>query len=121
MEKHADKYSQAFSLEAYNKMKNGEIPESEMWKYSSYWYTDFAGMAEKTLIKNLLKKWGILSTELISAMDADEAVINEDGTKTYVETEADVIEMDMPEPQEEKTENSDEKATDAKAALFVNE
>jgi recombination protein RecT len=117
MERHADKYSQAFSLDAYNKLQNGEIPSSEMWKYSSYWYTDFSGMAEKTLIKHLLSKWGILSTELIAAMDADNAVINEDGTKNYVETESDVIEMEMPEVQEEKTESS-EKTTDAAAALF---
>lgn len=123
MERHADKYSQAFSLEAYRKLKNGEIPASEMWKYSSYWYTDFAGMAEKTLIKNLLKKWGILSTELISAMDADESIINEDGTKTYVETE-DVIEAeavvqpDAPETPTEKTEDSENIPSDAKAALF---
>lgn len=126
MEKHADKYSQAFSLEAYNKIKNGEMPAGEMWKYSSYWYTDFSGMAEKTLIKSLLKKWGILSTELIAAMDADESVINEDGTKSYVETETepDVIEMDVPEvveplePQQEITEDSVSEPTDAAAALF---
>ena len=117
MERHADKYSQAFSLDAYNKLQNGEIPSSEMWKYSSYWYTDFSGMAEKTLIKHLLSKWGILSTELIAAMDADNAVINEDGTKNYVETESDVIEMEMPEVQEEKTESS-ENTTDAASALF---
>lgn len=124
MEKHADKYSQAFSLEAYNKIKNGEMPAGEMWKYSSYWYTDFAGMAEKTLIKSLLKKWGILSTELIAAMDADESVINEDGTKNYVETESDVIDMEVPEvveplePQQEITEGSVNETSDAAAALF---
>ena len=93
MEHHADKYSQAFNLEAYRKLQNGEIPASEMWKYSSYWYSNFAGMAEKTLIKHLLSKWGILSTELITAMDSDMAVINPDGTKDYVENETDVIDV----------------------------
>lgn len=87
MEKHADQYSQAFSIEAYRKLQNGEIPQDELWKYSSYWYSNFTGMAEKTLIKHILSKWGILSAELISAMDADNTVINEDGTKSYVETE----------------------------------
>jgi len=119
MERHADQYSQAFSLEAYNKLKNGEIPASEMWKYSSYWYSNFAGMAEKTLIKHLLSKWGILSAELIAALDADYAVINEDGTKNYVETESDVIEMPVQEEtQDEMTESSDIESTDAKDALF---
>lgn len=118
MEKHADQYSQAFNLDAYRKLQAGQIPSNELWKYSSYWYSNFAGMAEKTLIKHLLSKWGILSTELITAMDADMAVINEDGSKTYVETEPDVIDMpveNLPEPQVEKTESSD---NDVAAALF---
>lgn len=120
MEKHADQYSQAFSLDAYRRLQEGKIPASEAWKYSSYWYSNFAGMAEKTLIKHLLSKWGILSTELIAAMDADMAVINEDGTKNYVETENDnVIDMEVTEPQEEKTESSvNEEKTGAAAALF---
>ena len=54
MEKHADRYSQAFSLEASRKLANGEIPQSELWKYSSYWYTSFDEMAEKTMIRQLL-------------------------------------------------------------------
>lgn len=87
MEKHADQYSQAFSLDAYRKLQAGQIPKEDLWKYSSYWYSNFEGMAEKTLIKHLLSKYGILSTELIQAVDADMAVINEDGTKTYVETD----------------------------------
>ncbi len=110
MEKHADKYSQAFSLEAYRKLQAGEIPASEMWKYSSYWYSNFTGMAEKTLIKHILSKWGILSTEMIQAMDADNAVINEDGTKNYVETEDNFIDADVIEVPEEKTESSDNAA-----------
>lgn len=116
MEKHADKYSQAFNLESYRKLQAGEIPANDMWKYSSYWYTNFSGMAEKTLIKHLLSKWGILSTELITAIDADMSVVNEDGTKTYVESDADIIDMEIPETPEEITEDS-EKA-DAQAALF---
>lgn len=121
MENHADKYSQAFSIEAYRKLQAGEIPQSEMWKYSSYWYSNFAGMAEKTLIKHLLSKWGILSAELIQAMDADNTVIHEDGTKDYVETaddniiEAEVVEVSQPE----KTEDSVNE-TDAASALFGN-
>lgn len=125
MENHANQYSQAFNLEAYRKLQNGEIPAGEMWKYSSYWYSNFAGMAEKTLIKHLLSKWGILSTELITAMDADMAVINEDGTKNYVENEPDVIDMEpvdadtysVPETTVEPTQEPEE-AQDAQMALF---
>lgn len=124
MEKHADQYSQAFNIESYRKLQNGEIPQSDMWKYSSYWYSNFAGMAEKTLIKHLLSKWGILSTELIQAMDADMAVINEDGSKNYVETEEPTIIEADPETVTEtvNTETGEimepETTTDPAAALF---
>ena len=97
MEKHADRYSQAFSLEASRKLANGEIPQSELWKYSSYWYTSFDEMAEKTMIRQLLSKWGMLTTELAEAYDADMAVIHEDGTKDYVDTE-DIVDVPQEEP-----------------------
>lgn len=120
MENHANQYSQAFNIEAYRKIQKGEMPQSEMWKYSSYWYSNFAGMAEKTLIKNLLSKWGILSTELIQAMDADMAVINEDGTKDYVETEeATIIEADPATVADAETVNTETgEIEDPAAALF---
>ena len=104
MEKHADRYSQAFSLEASRKLANGEIPQSELWKYSSYWYTSFDEMAEKTMIRQLLSKWGMLTTELAEAYDADMAVIHEDGTKDYVDTE-DIV--DVPQPHEEPKADTD--------------
>jgi len=92
MIEHADRYSQAFSADAYQKIQEGKIPASDMWKYSSPWYTSFSGMAEKTLIKHLLSKYGILSTELVSAVDADNAIIREDGTRNYVEMEDTIVE-----------------------------
>lgn len=116
MERHADQYSQAFSIEAYRKLQNGEIPSSELWKYSSYWYSNFSGMAEKTLIKHLLSKWGILSTELVQAMDADMAVINDDGSKNYVETEDNIIPAEVIESTDEKAAGE----TSVEAALFGN-
>ena len=103
MEKHADRYSQAFSLEAAKKLQEGKIPQSETWKYSSFWYANFDEMAEKTMIRQLLSKWGLLSIQMQQAYIADMAVINEDGTRSYVDTE----EYQMPdaEPvQEDETE-----------------
>lgn len=102
MENHADKYSQAFNLDSYKKLQAGQIPKDELWKYSSYWYSNFSGMAEKTLIKHLLSKYGILSTELIQAVDADMAVINEDGSHTYVENDEAVIEAQATVKEEPK-------------------
>ena len=44
-------------------------------------------MAYKTMLRQLISKWGIMSIDMIQAIDADMAVIHEDGTKDYVETE----------------------------------
>ncbi|HHV13235.1 MAG TPA: recombinase [Clostridiales bacterium] len=85
MEKHADTYSQAFSLEAYRRLQKGEIPEKELWKYSSFWYKSFDEMAEKTMIRQLISKWGIMSIEMEDAYTRDMAVIDEQGNPHYVD------------------------------------
>lgn len=82
---HADKYSQAFSAQALEKLESGEIPEKDMWKFSSFWYKDFDGMALKTMIRQLISKWGIMSIDLQSAIEKDMAIIHEDGTADYVD------------------------------------
>lgn len=91
---HADKYSQAFSKEAikgkYPKVsfadfEDGKVPENEMWKYSSFWYKDFDGMAFKTMLRQLISKWGIMSIEMQEAYTKDMAVINENGSYDYIE------------------------------------
>lgn len=43
----------------------------------SIWNTDFDSMALKTVIKNMLSKWGILSVEMQKAIQVDQAVIND--------------------------------------------
>lgn len=72
--RHADKYAPAFSAEAYQKLLAGEIPEKEMWRYSSDWYGDFDGMAKKTMIRQLISRWGVMSTELQTAFEKDSSV-----------------------------------------------
>lgn len=84
---HADKYSMAFSKDAYNKLQNGQIPQSDLWKYSSFWYKDFDGMAFKTMLRQLISKWGIMSVELQTAIDKDMAVMREDGTTDYIDNQ----------------------------------
>ena len=86
---HADKYSMAFSAEKYQDLLDGKIPQSEMWKYSSFWYKDFDGMAYKTMLRQLISKWGIMSIEMQQAMDSDMGTIHEDGTVDYVDNSAD--------------------------------
>ncbi|WP_243156836.1 recombinase RecT [Clostridium beijerinckii] len=41
------------------------------------WKTDFDAMAKKTVLKNGLTKWGILSVEMQKAIEADQATIKE--------------------------------------------
>lgn len=86
---HADKYSMAFSAAKYQDLLDGKIPQSDMWKYSSFWYKDFDGMAYKTMLRQLISKWGIMSIEMQQAMDSDMGTIRDDGTVDYVDNSAD--------------------------------
>lgn len=90
---YADKYSPAFSKEAYVKLINNEIPANEMWKYSSFWYKSFDDMAKKTMIRQLISKWGGMAVEpLRVALEHDNNVLqrSSDGFEN-IATEADVM------------------------------
>lgn len=130
---HADKYSQAFSKDGctvktrYGEKKKvsyadylaGNYDPKDAWMYSSFWYKDFDGMAYKTMLRQLISKWGIMSIDMASAIDADMAVINEDGTKDYVDNDPDVIVVEQPsEPEQEAPETEQ---NDIQAALFGGE
>lgn len=96
---HADRYSQAFSKDAKEITVNGKkktkvsfadfeagnFPKDDEWLYSSFWYKDFDGMAYKTMLRQLISKWGVMSIDMVNAMDADMTVIKEDGTREYVD------------------------------------
>lgn len=82
---HADKYSQAFNKKTFQDIQSGKIPEKDMWKYSSPWYSRFEDMGIKTVLKQLLSKYGILSVEMQEAIEKDQAVIKDDGTPVYVD------------------------------------
>ena len=75
---HADKYSPAFNKASYEKLLNGEIPDRDLWKYSSFWYKDFDSMAKKTMLRQLISKWGVMSAEMVQAIDTDNSVIKID-------------------------------------------
>lgn len=91
---HADKYSAAFSAKSLELLEAGKIPDSEKWKYSSFWYKDFDGMAMKTMLRQLISKWGIMSIDLQTAIDKDMAIIREDGTADYVDHQQETAEED---------------------------
>jgi len=86
MMRHADEYSKAFSADSYKKLLDGKIPQTELWKYSSFWYKDFDAMACKTMLRQLISKWGMMSTELQMAMESDEGIVKtKDGQLDGVE------------------------------------
>lgn len=65
-------------------------------KKDSVWQSDFDGMAKKTVLKNTLSKWGILSIEMQQAIVADQSVIEnpESEDVDYVDCPTDNINSD---------------------------
>lgn len=82
---HADKYSQAFSRDgadiktqygtkhkvSFAEYEAGNYPKTDEWMYSSFWYKDFDAMAMKTMLRQLISKWGIMSVEMQDAISQD--------------------------------------------------
>ena len=66
---HAKKYSASY--------RNG-------WS-NTLWKTDFDAMAKKTMLRQLISKWGTMSVEMERAYVGDQAVIREDGTPDYID------------------------------------
>lgn len=99
MEAHALKYSAGYRAK----------------KGYTFWEKDFDGMAYKTMLRQLISKWGIMSIDMQSAIDADMSVINEDGTKVYVDNEPKIVETI-----EEKNEAIQKEPESVQQALFGN-
>lgn len=71
---HADTYSPAFSAKAYADIQAGRIADKDMWRYSSFWYKDFDGMAKKTMLRQIISKWGVMSVDLQLAFERDSSM-----------------------------------------------
>ena len=121
---HAEKYSQAFKRNGGAKslelLEQGKIPEKDLWKYSSFWFKDFDGMAQKTMLRQLISKWGIMSIDLQTAIDKDMTVLHEDGSVDYVENQVEAeenvaVEQEYKEvpAESETTANEQESLEDA--------
>lgn len=85
---HAEKYSKSYHQQG------------------SAWQKEFNAMAKKTLLRNLLAKWGLLTVELSSAMEADDEAagrVQDEITKNANKTNfADAVVVDNPgQPQQQ--------------------
>lgn len=83
MQEHAKKYSQGYRRD----LDKGTA--------FTFWSKDFDGMAYKTMLRQLISKWGVMSIDLTTAIDSDNAVIRQDMTPEYVQDEpeaADAVE-----------------------------
>ena len=78
MEAHALQYSKGYQAK----------------KGSTFWEKDFDSMAYKTMLRQLISKWGVMSIDMQQAYESDMAVINEDGTKDYIDNENIVIDIE---------------------------
>lgn len=87
MEAHAMQYSQGYRADKQKKTAY------------TFWSKDFDGMAYKTMLRQLISKWGIMSIDMQTAYESDMAYIKEDGSKEYVDNKEDIPEAVV----EEKT------------------
>ena len=84
MLQHASRYSAAFGPApargnypgrvSHADYAAGNYNKKDEWAYSSFWYKDFDGMAQKTMLRQLISKWGVMSPEFADAFDRDGSV-----------------------------------------------
>lgn len=99
MIKHAERYSAGYKAH----------------KGYTFWEKDFDGMAYKTMLRQLISKWGVMSIEMQTAYLADGATIREDLTPEYVETDPEII--DAPATVTEKEIRQEAKAAASADAI----
>lgn len=100
MMKHADTYSPAYSAAAHKRIEAGEIADKDMWQYSSFWYKNFDDMAKKTLLRQLISRWGVMSTEMQTAFTQDNAFAEMGDSNEIVATPEENMQITQPEATE---------------------
>ena len=98
MEAHALKYSKGY------KAKKGY----------TFWEKDFDGMAYKTMLRQLISKWGIMSVDMQTAMEKDMAVIKENGDYEYIDNNSNEIDVVSNEKSNEEKVEIQENVNDKK-------
>lgn len=77
METHATKYSAGYRAK----------------KGYTFWEKDFDGMAFKTMLRQLISKWGIMSIEMQNAFERDYTMEDDKGNVAYVDNDVEYEEV----------------------------
>ena len=99
MEAHAKRYSKTYRKD----------PKSSVWGMN------FDAMAQKTMLRQLISKWGIMSIDMQRAFSADMGVVGDNGEVTYVDNPAN-SDFDY---ERTENENSEELVVDAEVVEDV--
>ena len=84
LEAHGQKYSKSYnSKDKYTK------------EYNGIWRTNFDAMAKKTVLKQLISKFGIMSVEMQDAVVKDQQIIDKEGNGEYVDNNNIVIKAEQ--------------------------
>lgn len=96
MEAHATKYSQGYAS------------DKRTGRSYTFWSKNFDGMAQKTMLRQLISKWGVMSIDMQTALETDMQVVHEDGTASF----DDGIEAEFQEVEEVTPPKAEKKATE---------
>lgn len=96
---HAVAYSH-LDLGKKAKYDSGNVQKKDLWEYSSFWYKNFDAMACKTMLRQLISKWGIMSIELQEAYEKDMGVVHENGNVEYIDSQ--ILEQQQQKQQPEQ-------------------
>jgi recombination protein RecT len=109
MEAHAKQYSQGYRADLQKNTKY------------TFWSKAFDEMAKKTMLRQLISKYGVMSIEMQNAYEGDMAYIKEDGSKEYIDNE-DVDISPIQEAQvQDQEEEPKEKGKEEKETLSLDD
>jgi len=110
LEAHGQKYSKSYnSKDKYTK------------KYNGIWRTNFDAMAKKTVLKQLISKFGIMSVEMQDAVVKDQQIIDKEGNGEYVDNNNIIIKAEQDDRSEVLKFIQDEVETIESLEQVVNE
>ena len=79
------------------------------------WNTDFSSMALKTVLRNLITRWGIMSVEMVQAVDRDieaetqmEIAENANAELLSIDDDEDIVDAEFVETQHVEEQQQEE-------------